>query len=1006
MINKRRSSIFFLIFTLSGFSGLIYESIWTHYLKLFLGHAAYAQALVLAIFMGGMALGSWFCSRYSGKWKNLFIGYALAEGIIGLLALFFHSIFNGIIQISYDNIIPYLGTPLAVKIYKWLLSAMLILPQSVLLGMTFPLMSAAIIRRFPQKAGRSISLLYFTNSIGAAAGVLVSGFLLIRLVGLPGTIRIAGLINICLALTVWLLAGRPGTASDELIAEEEVTTGRQSNAWYRFLLIAALITGAASFIYEIAWIRMLSLVLGSSTHAFELMLSAFIFGLAFGGLWIERRIDRIDPVRYLLFAQLIMGILALLTLPLYGNTFEVMQWIINSLSKTDTGYMIFNLSSHAIALAVMLPATFCAGTTLPLITFALIKEGYGERSIGAVYAANTIGAIIGVFFAVHLGMPLMGLKGLITFGAALDISLGLAILWASYRVVGRRLPIIATAGCVCIIAATILFVRLDPYKMASGVYRHGKFLLPEVNKLIYHEDGKTATVSVVFNKREKALSIRTNGKSDASIMMDPSISTPSDEATMILSGAIPMGINPYAKNAAVIGLGSGLTSHTLLTNKLLERVDTIEIEKKMVEGAKKFGRRVELVFKDPRSKIYIDDAKTFFSTYNKKYDIIVSEPSNPWVSGVAGLFSEEFYHLVKRHLSENGLLVQWLQLYEIDLDLVASVLKAVSLSFSDFVIYAPTNSDILIVAKGNGPVPNVEPGLFDDPEILRLLRSVYVNGIQDIEARKIADKTSMSRFLDTFSIDANSDYYPVLDQNAARSRFLQINVRDILTLSGAPLPITEMLAKSIPSWDNTEVTPAPFFSKIQAIFLAMAVRDYSLYGSFNERYRDIPTEIRQNAEILRRFFYDCGFLTRSKRKEVLFNVAANIASYLRPNELEVIWKSIETGPCYSALSPIEKVYISFFKAVGRRDAELMTSTSKTLLDNDHELAPVRLQYLVAAGMLGNLAQGNKTESYKLWSAYRNRMFGNNKPPLLFRFLAANSREEIGREDVPSHIILP
>src|SRR5512139_1065469 len=198
-------SVFFFLFAVSGFSGLIYESIWTHYLKLFLGHAAYAQTLVLAIFMGGMAIGSWVCSIWSLRWRNLLLGYALAEGIVGLIALAFHSVFVALLDISYDTVIPQMGSPVVVDAFKWVLSALLILPQSILLGMTFPLMSSGIVRRFPQRPGRSIAMLYFTNSIGAAIGVLASGFLLVRLFGLPGTIRIAGGINILLALYIWVL---------------------------------------------------------------------------------------------------------------------------------------------------------------------------------------------------------------------------------------------------------------------------------------------------------------------------------------------------------------------------------------------------------------------------------------------------------------------------------------------------------------------------------------------------------------------------------------------------------------------------------------------------------------------------------------------------------------------------------------------------------------------------------------------------------------------------------
>ncbi len=311
---------------------------------------------------------------------------------------------------------------------------------------------------------------------------------------------------------------------------------------------------------------MLSLVLGSSTHSFELMLSAFILGLALGGLWIHRRIERVaSPVRYLALVQVCMGLLALLTLPLYGTTFTLMQWLVKTLGKTDTGYTLFNLSSSAIAMSVMLPATFCAGMTLPLITFILLRGGHGERSIGAVYAANTIGAIIGVFFAVHVGMPLLGLKNLIACGAGLDIALGVGLFWFALAESGsRRLPVIATVTGVCAVAATIFLVQLDPYKMGSGVYRAGEIETPDGFEVLYHKDGKTATVNC-FRRNDGLMSIRTNGKVDAAIMMAAGSEASPDESTMILLAVIPMSLNPRAVTAAAIGLGSGLTSHTLLS---------------------------------------------------------------------------------------------------------------------------------------------------------------------------------------------------------------------------------------------------------------------------------------------------------------------------------------------------------------------------------------------------------------------------------------------------------
>src|SRR5499427_8011946 len=239
----------FVIFTLSGFSGLIYESLWTHYLKLFLGHAAYAQALVLAIFMGGLAAGSWLCGRLSARWTNLLRGYALAEGVIGLMALAFHTAFDRSVSLAYTTVIPALGRVEAITAFKWGLAALLILPQSILLGMTFPLMTGGFIRRFPGRPGEALATFYFCNSIGGAVGVLASGFLLIRLVGLPGTGATAGVINLTLAAVVWWLAGRqpephfPG--NDEPMAR---ATDRRRHA---VLLLVAVLTGTASFIYEI-----------------------------------------------------------------------------------------------------------------------------------------------------------------------------------------------------------------------------------------------------------------------------------------------------------------------------------------------------------------------------------------------------------------------------------------------------------------------------------------------------------------------------------------------------------------------------------------------------------------------------------------------------------------------------------------------------------------------------------------------------------------------------------
>ena len=193
---QSRKVVFFLLFFLSGFSGLIYQSIWSHYLKLFLGHAAYAQTLVLAIFMGGMAVGSFASGALSQRWKRLLIGYAVVEAIIGLLAVLFHTVFIGVTDYTFTSLLSGMGdNPTQVVLLKWGVASLLIFPQSVLLGMTFPLMVGGILRHFPDKPGYTLSMLYFTNSFGAVFGVLTSSFILITKLGLPGTMLTAGLLN-------------------------------------------------------------------------------------------------------------------------------------------------------------------------------------------------------------------------------------------------------------------------------------------------------------------------------------------------------------------------------------------------------------------------------------------------------------------------------------------------------------------------------------------------------------------------------------------------------------------------------------------------------------------------------------------------------------------------------------------------------------------------------------------------------------------------------------------
>ena len=1003
--------IYFALFTVSGFAGLIYESIWSHYLKLFLGHAAYAQTLVLALFMGGMAIGAGVASRYSGRWKNLLVGYALTEGVIGLAALAFHDVFVAATGAAYASVLPALGDATAAALFKWTLAGALILPQSILLGMTFPLMSAGLIRRYPLGPGGSIAMLYFTNSFGAAIGVLASGFFMIGALGLPGTMLAAGWINLVLAALVWLLArGRENGGQIKITAGGNAGQGNGgrgnldltsiSEAPYGLFLLIAALTGAASFIYEIGWIRMLSLVLGSSTHSFELMLSAFILGLACGGYWVRKRIDRVaDTARLLGIVQVAMGLAALATLPLYGQMFPLMQAVIKALAKTDSGYALFLASSHGIALAIMFPATFCAGMTLPLLTYALFASGHGEKSIGAVYSANTLGSIVGVFAAAHIGLPLLGLKGLMIAGAALDVALGLVLLWrvtGNQSIQGRsspRLRIAASGVALVSFAAVLALVQLDNYKMASGVFRRGELHTEQDAKLIYHKDGKTTTVSMMDFSEGRSL--RTNGKSDGAINMKPGARI-SDEITMVLTGALPLAFKPDARHAAVIGVGTGLTTHTLVASPAMESVDTIEIEPAMAEASRLFAPINSNTFADPRSRIIFDDAKTYFSTHNRLYDIIVSEPSNPWVSGVSSLFTSEFYRHVRRYLKPDGVLVQWFQLYEIDVSLVASVMQALGENFPDYAIYASTNSDLLIVAGEQRTLARRLADITAMPGVSQELSRVHIRTLGDVEIRRIGGKKTLAPFFASYGAPANSDYQPYLDLHAARYRFIQQSAGDIIAIGTPNVPTVAMLeGRSEPAAQSASLDGEDYFDRLENTRRARYARDFFL-ASVPPQPQAIPRQLQKDLEIMRGHLVDCR---DPERFDIwfhsLYQLARTINPYLSAAEGRALWdrlsNRIGAASCGAAPGPAQKAWIALFRAVAARDPAKMAELAEQLLGQASDLPSNNRQYLLTAGMTGYLALGKRDKAAQLWNRYPRDVDGTTDLDL--RLLYAHAFEK-------------
>ena len=861
--------VLLLAFAASGVAGLIYELVWSRYLAMMVGHAAYAQVLVISVFLAGLALGSLAVGRRSERIRRPLRLYAAAEALLCVAGLAFHPVFVQLSEAAYTHLFPALGTPGLTSAAQWTLASLLILPQSILLGTTFPLMSAGLLRAMPDRTGHTVAWLYFVNSFGGAAGVLLGGFGLIAWAGLPGALGGAAFLNALAAgLALAVTRGRiPTPATDgpdrtrSPLSEASVGAGPALSSLWAVLLTVSFFTALASFIYEIAWIRMLSLAMGSATHSFELMLSAFILGLALGSLASARLVTRSRrPLRALGWIQWLMGLTALATLFAYQESFDVMGYLVRTLPQREDGYTLFTLARYGVAMAVMLPSTICAGMTLPLITSVLLDARAGERAVGWVYGVNTLGSMAGVALAGLVLLPALGLKGMLVAGATLDMLLGVGVLLfvarrgaapRSRRATGQT-GLAAGLTAVAVLSFVGL-VHLDGRELIGGVYRYGTLPRPDAFEPLFYADGRTATVGVHRLTEHGLTVLSTNGKPDASLGdrwlestrtdLPPEPIYFQDEATQLVAALVSLAHVPDARSAAMIGHGSGVTGHYLLAKPDLESLITIEIEPQMLAGSSVFFPANARVFEDPRSRIVIDDAKAWFSHRRDRYDLILSEPSNPWVSGTASLFTREFYRRVQDYMSPGGVFAQWIQLYELTDDAVSTVLAALHHTFADYRAFLVGDTDLLIVARAEGALPEPDWSVATYPPLVEDLSHIHPLAPVHLGATRVFGRAAVAPLLDTFE-PLNSDYFPHLDLAAERGRFFNSFAEGLYGLAEdrfdlpsalegrrtdfaayAPVPvwgIPRMRALGLSSWlrlaaeDRTRTGGAPAFEYTDA----------------------------------------------------------------------------------------------------------------------------------------------------------------------------------------------
>lgn len=694
-------------FFLSGATALVYEVVWLRMLGLVFGHTVHAITTVLAAFMAGLALGGILLGRRVARLPNLIRTYGWLEIGIGVSCAAVPGLLwlSAPLYLSLHRLLG--GLPAAFGLLQFLMLFVILLVPTTLMGGTLPVLSQALARG-GASAGRTIGGLYAANTFGAVLGVAMAGYALLPALGNRLTIAVGVAANLAVGIVALLYGAKPHRARAlpvpdpvldlEMEKPRAIDDQRPAPRWAIRATVAALgISGAVSMLYEVAWSRALALAIGSSTYAFTAMLVAFLVGIAGGSAvysWLRGN-RRVSMAEFGLVQGLI-GIAATLSLLALGM---VPGLFLLGFSWSEAPRFVETLQVGVSVAAMLLP-TLLIGVTFPCAVAVVAPDpARTGREVGTVYAVNTAGAIAGTVIAGFVLIPTLGAHATSKVGIVVNLLLAAGLLAAAPG--GTRAPRWgASAAAIVLVVGVWALPPWDPRVMTSGPAIYAKSYLraashgiltsgprlPGTQQVVYYRDGASATVSV--HREGKNIFLRINGKTDAS--------TTEDMPTQLMLGHLPLLVHPAPKEVAVIGLGSGVTA-AAVARYPVTRVDVVEIEPAVVEAARFFSEVNDDVLRDPRVRTVFADGRTFLLTSPPRFDVIVSEPSNPWIGGVASLFSEEFFRLARQRLRPGGVMLQWLQAYGLSPEDLRMVVRTFRSAFPATTVWTMGRGDFLLL---------------------------------------------------------------------------------------------------------------------------------------------------------------------------------------------------------------------------------------------------------------------------------------------------------------------
>ena len=724
------SLVVLFCFFFSGLASLVYQILWQRMIEKVVGGAPFAVAIVLSVFMGGLALGSWLAGRYIDRIaskRSLLSLYGMVElaiGLYGLLLPFLIEVVKPAYVLAYDSLFAHFWL---YRLFTFLGCSLLLIVPTTLMGVTLPLLCRFYVEHL-RHIGARAGLLYGINTIGGAAGAALCGFFLIARFGVWGSILVAAGINVligalCLSVS---RTRRPlfaeGTEETRAGHEPRPEAGERHPEVHpitdRWVVVSALwvfgISGFCAMAYEVFWTRLLGLIMGPTTYSFSLVVSTFIVGLALGNILFGWLADRVkETFRLLLMTQACAAGFALLVSQFLGDS----QFFFSKLIYTFQGdFERRILVQSAVLFFVLVGPTVFLGATFPLVSriYARSLPEIG-RSIGTAYAVNTTGAILGSFAAGFVLIPLLGKEDGLRLTAGLQLLTALLPLaYGAFRA-GERVRALA-GGAVSLLLAALLLVNVPSWNhdtLSRGWYRRFESfekyfattswldaLRTGTSKLARHLAGRQVLFYgdgiggfIAVEKWRSPMgrvsyTLLNSGKEDAS--------SHGDRLTQSLGAHVPLLLHPDPRKVMILGLASGMTAGEALLYPV-DRLDVLEINDQAVRAAALFEPWNNACLADPRTRIIVQDGRNHLELTREKYDVIISEPSNPWMAGMANLFTREYFETARARLTEDGIFVQWIHSYDMDWPAFSMVGRTFADVFPEGLLMRMLSSDFLLV---------------------------------------------------------------------------------------------------------------------------------------------------------------------------------------------------------------------------------------------------------------------------------------------------------------------